>query len=350
MTEIIQRKHPGVFIKKSLDSWNMSAKEFAIRSNISERTLSDIINGKGSITFDVASKLASYFDNTIEFWINLQTQYNVYLGQEQIKKGFEEDYKCIKTVIPYLKNIKILNDDDDKLTTVIKTRLALNINKLTILNEPNTFVSLKELHTNKLGNEMEKNLWISYALTLARKQEVNTYNKNTLLGYLPEIREMTTQKISTFLPRLKEILSECGICYVLLPYLSKSNIYGATKWLNNSTVMLAMSNRTGRLDSFWFTLFHELAHVTFEHKRYMLLNYEGDIDVEADNFAKNQLIHQPDWDNFIKENTFDVQSIIKFAKSISIHPCIVLGRLEKEKIIPFGKFEKEIVIKYNIFQ
>ena len=78
MSEIVVRNHPGKIIKEALDAINMSNKEFAIRSGISERTLSDIINEKGNITFDVAEKLASYFSNSVEVWMNLQTQYNTY--------------------------------------------------------------------------------------------------------------------------------------------------------------------------------------------------------------------------------------------------------------------------------
>ena len=263
MSEIIKRKHPGSIIKKSLDAWNMSSKEFSIRSGISERTLSDIINEKGSITFDIAQKLALYFNNSIEVWLNLQTQYNVYMNHEQLIQAFKEDYQCIKPTLSYLKSINVIADEDiDEQTIVLKTRIALNINRLTTLKQPNSFVSLKELNSNSKDNEVQKNLWISYCLTLARKQTVKEFNKKTLLSYIPEIRSMTKQNPSIFYPRLKEILNESGVCFVLLPYLSKSNIFGATKWLNSSTVMLAISNRGNHLDSFWFTLFHELGHLS----------------------------------------------------------------------------------------
>ncbi|MBO8414480.1 MAG: HigA family addiction module antidote protein, partial [Firmicutes bacterium] len=63
--------HPGFFVKDSLEVMNMTAKEFSIRTGISERTLSALITGHGEITFDIARKLAAYFDNSIDFWTNL---------------------------------------------------------------------------------------------------------------------------------------------------------------------------------------------------------------------------------------------------------------------------------------
>ena len=63
---------------------------------------------------------------------------------------------------------------------------------------------------------------------------------------------MTIEEPSIFLPRLNDILDRCGISFVLLPYLFKSNIYGATKWFSKDNVMLAVSNRGGKADLFWF--------------------------------------------------------------------------------------------------
>ena len=69
---VLRRFHPGVYVKDALDALNMSSKEFSIRTGISERTLSDLINGKGDITFDIATKLGNFFGNSANSWTNLQ--------------------------------------------------------------------------------------------------------------------------------------------------------------------------------------------------------------------------------------------------------------------------------------
>ena len=79
----IKRFHPGVYINDALETMGMTNKEFALRTGISERTLSPVINGKGSVTFDIAEKLASFFGNTISFWRNLKAQYDEYLSTEE---------------------------------------------------------------------------------------------------------------------------------------------------------------------------------------------------------------------------------------------------------------------------
>ena len=97
--------HPGVYIKDSLDALEMTAREFSIRTGISERTLSAIINGEGNVTFDVAYKLAKFFDDSVEVWMNLQSQYDTYIRgkliQEEIDKKNKKYESYLKKIFSY---------------------------------------------------------------------------------------------------------------------------------------------------------------------------------------------------------------------------------------------------------
>lgn len=78
----IRRFHPGVYIKESLEVMEITASEFSARTGISERTLSAVINGKGAITFEIAYNLSAFFGNSVNYWINLQNIYDLYLREE----------------------------------------------------------------------------------------------------------------------------------------------------------------------------------------------------------------------------------------------------------------------------
>ena len=82
----IRKFHPGVYIKETLEAMEMTAREFQARTGISERTLSAIINRNEDITFDIAYKLSSYFDNSVNYWTNLQNQYNLYTYEIESEK------------------------------------------------------------------------------------------------------------------------------------------------------------------------------------------------------------------------------------------------------------------------
>ena len=74
----IKSMHPGVYIKDLLEVKSISISEFALDIDIPEEKITSIINGTSDIGDLLASKLASYFDSSVNFWINLQKQYNEY--------------------------------------------------------------------------------------------------------------------------------------------------------------------------------------------------------------------------------------------------------------------------------
>lgn len=346
----IRRIHPGIVIKENLEVAEMTAKEFSIRTGISERVLSPIINCKADITFEIAYKLSQFFDDTIEFWINLQNNYNVYIFEKRNKEKFKKEVILSKKVKRYLFDIDAISSSDSNEEVVNKCRKLIGVNDLSLLDKKDPFACLKEQHTNKDVDYFMQNFWIALALNEARKKNGIPYNRKLLIDSIDEIRAMTTQDLNVLLPRLKEILKECGISFVLLPYLTKSNIYGVTKWFSKDDVMLAISNRGGRADLFWFTLFHEISHVLMEHRRRALVNLEGKEDEEADKMVEDMLIHKNELERFINADKFDKKSIENFANKINILPCIVLERLHKEKseLVPYGKFDKSFNVFYKI--
>ena len=151
---------------------------------------------------------------------------------------------------------------------------------------------------------------------------------------------MTLQKPSEFIPKLRRILSESGVAFVLIPSLKNSGVYGATKWSNKDKVILGITNRGKYADIFWFSLFHEIGHVLQKRVTKTLVDFEGDGSVDdyerdADQFARNLLIPAEEYGKFISDTFFGEQRVCDFAKSINIHPGIVVGRLQKEELLPY---------------
>lgn len=334
----IKRFHPGVYVRDALIDLNMSSKEFAVRTGISERTLSDLINEKGSITFDIANKLSEFLGTSINVWTNLQNSYDLYIHEEEQQKEIKDDYELLKPFKKYLIDNNVINSDDNAEMVVAKTRALLSVNRVSLLNTNELLVSFKELNDKRHeGNVFAQNLWLAYALTKARKIEIAPYDRSKLLNSLPLLSSLMEKKPNEFYPLLVSTLKECGVAFTFVPYLNKSNIYGATKWLSKDMVMLAISNRGGKADVFWFTLFHEIAHVLMEHRRYCLFQFDDTPDKEADIIASNILIRNDDWNSFIKSHhSFTVKDIEEFAKVVNVPPFIVTGRLAREKRISYG--------------
>ena len=88
--------HPGKHIKNAIEALNMTQNEFSIRVGVTAKTINTLINEKSNITFEVAEKLASFFNNSIDFWMNLQSNYESYLLSEKKEKELEEDWKIVQ--------------------------------------------------------------------------------------------------------------------------------------------------------------------------------------------------------------------------------------------------------------
>jgi addiction module HigA family antidote len=79
------RFHPGVTLKEELEARGMTAAALALKLRVAPQRLHEIVRGNRAITPETALRLARYFGNEPEFWLNLQTQYD--LAQLRKAKG-----------------------------------------------------------------------------------------------------------------------------------------------------------------------------------------------------------------------------------------------------------------------
>ena len=69
--------HPGRLLKRELKARDLSANRFALNLGVPSGRITDILYGRRSITADTALRLGLYFDNSAQFWLDLQTQYDI---------------------------------------------------------------------------------------------------------------------------------------------------------------------------------------------------------------------------------------------------------------------------------
>ena len=79
--------HPGRLLKRELAARNLSANRLSLDIGVPSGRVTDILNGRRSITADTALRLGRYFGNSAQFWLDLQSQYD--LGVVEREKGAE---------------------------------------------------------------------------------------------------------------------------------------------------------------------------------------------------------------------------------------------------------------------
>lgn len=81
--EMFNPAHPGKILKTGyIDELHLSVAEVALKLGVSRKTIYDIINGKALITPAMALKIAKAFNSDAQFWLDLQTQYDLWQAKQ----------------------------------------------------------------------------------------------------------------------------------------------------------------------------------------------------------------------------------------------------------------------------
>lgn len=83
----LQAIHPGEHLAEELEALGMSASELARNLKVPANRITAILNGQRAITGDTALRLAHFFGTSAEFWLNLQTLYELRLAEKKAGKA-----------------------------------------------------------------------------------------------------------------------------------------------------------------------------------------------------------------------------------------------------------------------
>ncbi|MGA8151159.1 MAG: HigA family addiction module antitoxin [Terriglobales bacterium] len=82
--------HAGEHLAEELKELGMSAAELARQIKVPTNRITEILHGRRAITGDTALRLAHFFGTTAEFWLNLQSLYEIRLAQKKVGKSIRE--------------------------------------------------------------------------------------------------------------------------------------------------------------------------------------------------------------------------------------------------------------------
>lgn len=82
--------HPGEHLAEELDALDMSAAELARRLKVPTNRVTAILNGQRAISGDTALRLGHFFGTTPQFWLNLQSLYEIRLAEEKSGKAIKK--------------------------------------------------------------------------------------------------------------------------------------------------------------------------------------------------------------------------------------------------------------------
>ncbi|MGA2261927.1 MAG: ImmA/IrrE family metallo-endopeptidase [Acidobacteriota bacterium] len=191
------------------------------------------------------------------------------------------------------------------------------------------------------GSEMnEYALWSWKARVLQRARERKTprYQQGSVTSEL--ISELAHLSVLDDAPLVaRAFLEKMGIILVVERHLPRTHLDGAAMLRSDGTPIVGLTLRYDRLDSFWFTLSHELAHVALHLRKEELCACVDDFESEssdpvetaADHLAREALIPEPEWRDVQAHRGALAPKVHDVARRLRIHPAIVAGRLRRER-------------------
>ena len=335
---------PGEVLQEEIEARGMSQKELAARLGRPPQVINEIIRAKKAITPDTAIGLGRVLGIDPQYWIKLETDYRMTLARNREKAALAENVKWLDAY-PIREMIKRgwITAGRDKIS-----RLEALLGFLEVaVPEPLAYQEAVGFRITPAAQEKVSPgalaVWLRKGELEASEQSIANYDADLFGAALYDIRRMTEDPPDKFVPAMTALCAQAGVALCLVPELPKSGANGAARWLSDHTALIQMSIRGKWADIFWFTFFHEACHL-LRHRTRRRIVIDGiadpgtaELEDEANRFARDFLIPPESWKAFCDNGTFTSRSVRGFARSVGVAPFIVVGRLQKEKRLPYSR-------------
>ncbi len=322
----------GDFIKEWMENEQVNAAELSRRLGTSRKHVSQLLNGKVSLSHSKALALERVTGIPARVWNQYEAGYRSALARQDEKAAFAEQYdKAKEFPLSYLRKWGFIQSPArDKAGTV---RELLNLLRVASLDAFQTTWAEGSVAYRRVAVLGDKSHALATWLALAETNEVFTnlppFDEETLCDALPRLRAQTRKDPVAGVSQARDILRECGVALELTPAVPGLGVHGATRWLNDHPIIqLSLLGKSD--DQVWFTVFHEIGHVLLHSKTALFVesqNMEADAEHEANAFASDLLVPPERRDDLPRSRNLD--AIQSLADELGIAPSIVLGQAQR---------------------
>jgi len=198
--------------------------------------------------------------------------------------------------------------------------------------------------------------WSNRVIQKAKKIKVTKKYKDgaTNHNFMQEFVKLSSKENGVVLAQKR--LKEIGIILVVEPHFSKTYLDGAAILVNKENPVIGLTLRYDRLDNFWFTLMHELAHISLHYNEDVSLFYDEletatvDLDEkekEADSLAEESLLPKAKWEISPARLIPSSMAANSLAKELGVHVAIIAGQIRHKgnKYVYLNKIINEAKVR-----
>ncbi len=353
--------HPGETLREKLEELNMNPKEFAVRVGKPVKTISNILNGKSSITPEIAVQFEKVLGISASFWMAKQANYSEYIAREKEKQKLEDGIEWAKKFpykqlaeMGYVKNTRRSKERVEELLNFFNISKPEAWKKIYLEQAVPVFFRISLNHTK---DPYSLSILLRIGEIEAGKMKRKPYNRKKLKEILPILKEIMISEDTNFLEKIQQYCLEAGVKVVYTKSLLKVPINGVVRWIDENPI-IQITDRYKRYDVFWFSLFHELGHVLLHGRKKNIfledienINIHDEKEEEANKFAENYLLSKEQYNEIItainlsdKTPNIILKIINEYAKKFRTHKDIIIGRIlyYNKELYKFSFLRKEL--------
>lgn len=328
---------PGATLHEILDSMSLSQSDLAARTGLTEKTISQIINGAAALSYETASKLELVLGVPASFWNARESNYREALLRLEEAKQLADEKEWLDLIpVKELISRQAIVEHASKAETVREVFKFFQVSSVPAWNKVWLTPQVKfRGGKTQIARPGYAAAWVRLGETYASKINCAPYDENKFRAALGLIRGMMCEPLNVWVPKVKALCAEAGVAFVLVKEIPGGSISGATQWLGKDKAVIMLSLKYKSDDQFWFSFFHEACHVLKHSKKktFYEIGKAGDSpeEKEANQFAADLLIPPKFGPRlfFLKSKV----AIIAFANELGIPPGIVVGRLQHDNIL-----------------
>lgn len=335
---------PGHVMAQLLESRGWSQQEFAGRMGYTLKHVRDLMNGRAAITAETAMRLESVLGESAQWWLGQEMTFR----QQSVRRDSAVTPESIANWLKDLPLKQMINWGwvERRPTQEEQAKACLQFFSVGSLAAWHEMYSkpVESLAAFRAASARAMRLgavaaWLRKGEMEASAIRARPWNKLTFKVALTAIRELTKEpEPERFLPELEARCADSGVAFVHLRTPEGCPVNGATRFLTADKAMLLLSFRHLRDDVFWFSFFHEAAHLILHPERTILEVPAATSaqEHEASSFAEEVLIPEPERHRLRMLNS--PSRILAFARRIGISPGLVLGQLHHHGLVPPNRF------------
>jgi HTH-type transcriptional regulator / antitoxin HigA len=341
---------PGRILTRELEARGWTQKDLAEITGRPVQTINEIVQAKKQITPETALELAEAFGTSAEFWTNLEIGYRLHQARKE-KQEHEIGRKSkLYSLAPISELVKRGWLPETSSLEELEKQVCEFLGIDSIDEPPKLAMNLR-CAQERSPEEIAQLAWAKQVERVVRQQTVGQFDRERLQAEIPSI--LACAERLEDVRKVPELLRSLGVYFAIVPHLSKTYLDGAAFYLDGHPVV-ALTLRYDRIDSFWFTLMHELGHIVAGHQGSYLDDLANlaltDEEAEANQLAADWLIDPLALQDFVVKTQplFSRKAIEHFAHRQKRHPGIILGRLHNDHMVPH-KNMRTLLVKTSPF-